>query len=67
MVHDIFVLIFGGVNGVTYCNVYPLPQIDATLESLAGSKLLSTLDLAAGYRQVEVEEEDSLLRHVGGF
>ena len=44
---------------MTQCDAYPLPQIDATLVSLAGSKLFSTSDLAAGYWQVEVEEEDN--------
>ena len=36
-------------------NAYPLPRVDDTL---AGSKLFSTLDLATGYWQVEVANED---------
>ena len=37
---------------------YPLPRIDVTLESLAGSALFTTLDLASGYWQVEIKEGD---------
>ena len=44
------------LNSQTQKDAYPLPQIDETLESLAGSKYFSTLDLASGYWQVEVEE-----------
>ena len=36
----------------------PLPRIDETLDSLAGAHYFSTLDLASGYWQVEVEESD---------
>eukprot|EP00731_Ephydatia_muelleri_P031108 Em0022g622a len=39
-------------------DAYPLSRIDATLESLAGSTLFTTLDLASGYWQVEIEEDD---------
>ncbi|KRY74202.1 Retrovirus-related Pol polyprotein from transposon [Trichinella pseudospiralis] len=34
----------------------PLPRIDDTLDALAGAQWFSTLDLASGYWQVEVEQ-----------
>ena len=46
------------INAATYHDAYPLPRIDATLDSLAGSTLFTTLDLASGYWQVELEPSD---------
>ena len=46
------------VNAVTRKDAYPLPCIDTTLDTLAGSKWFSTLDLISGYWQVEVDPED---------
>ena len=45
------------LNNVTHQDAYPLPCIDVTLDSLAGSTLFATLDLAFGYWQVEVDAE----------
>ena len=36
------------VNSVTYKDAYPLPCINDTLDTLAGSKWFSTLDLVSG-------------------
>ena len=46
------------VNSVTRKDAYPLPRVDDTLDTLAGSKWFSTLDLLSGYWQVEVDPED---------
>ena len=53
-----FCIDFRKLNSVTHKDAYPLPRIDETSESLAGSTIFSTLDLASGYWQVELEEPD---------
>jgi hypothetical protein len=45
------------LNVITKKEVYPLPRIDHILDSLAQAKYFSTLDLSAGYWQVEVDED----------
>jgi len=45
------------VNEVTHKDAYPIPRIDDALDTLAGSKCFSTLDLKSGYWQVEVDKE----------
>jgi len=37
---------------------YPMPLINDVLDSLGRAKYFSTLDLASGYHQIEVKEED---------
>ena len=44
------------VNSVMHCDSYPLPRIDATLDTPSDCSLFTTLDLASDYWQVEVAE-----------
>ena len=53
-----FCIDYRKVNSVTRKDAYPLPCVDDTLDTLAGSKWFSTLDLLSGYWQVEVNPDD---------
>ena len=53
-----FCVDFQKLNSLTWKDAYALPRIDDTLNSLAGSKWFTTLDLASGYWQVEIRPED---------
>uniref|UniRef100_A0A2C9LQU1 Reverse transcriptase domain-containing protein n=1 Tax=Biomphalaria glabrata TaxID=6526 RepID=A0A2C9LQU1_BIOGL len=46
------------LNDATHKVSYPLPRIDDTLDTLAGSQIFSTLDLKSGYWQVGLHPED---------
>ena len=46
------------VNAVTRCDAYPLPRVDDTLNTLAGVKWFSMLDMVSRYWQVELAEQD---------
>ena len=46
------------LNFLTVKDSYPLPRIDASLESLAGAKWFSIMDLASGYWQVAMAKND---------
>jgi hypothetical protein len=53
-----FCIDFRKVNVVTIKHAQPLPRIDDTLDSLGNASYFSTLDLASGYWQVEVDPSD---------
>lgn len=49
---------YRNLNKVTKRDTYPLPRIKAMLELFGGAKYFSTIDLASGYWQVPMKEED---------
>ncbi|VDP93771.1 unnamed protein product [Echinostoma caproni] len=46
------------LNEVTKKDRFPLPLMEDIFDALSGAKYFSTLDLASGYWQVEIEEKD---------
>lgn len=46
------------LNEVTIDDKFPIPNIDEILEKLGRSQYFTTLDLAKGFHQIEIEEED---------
>lgn len=45
------------LNAVTRKDAYPIPRIDDSLDTLAGSRYFSTLDMLSGYWQVPMDEQ----------
>jgi len=45
------------LNAVTKSDCYPLPRIDAMLDSVAGARFWSSVDLQAGFHQIDLDEE----------
>nr|AAA50456.1 gag, pol and env protein precursor [Caenorhabditis elegans] len=45
------------VNKVVKNNAHPLPNIEATLQSLAGKKLYTVFDMIAGFWQIPLDEK----------
>ena len=48
---------YRALNSVTIADSYPIPNIDETLERLAGSRYYSALDAAAAYHTIPVENK----------
>ena len=46
------------MNAVTKDNPFPMPRVDDLIENLGKSRYIFTLDLAKGYYQVPVRDED---------
>ena len=53
-----FCIDYRKLNDMTQKDAYPLPRINATLDTLHGSQWFSTLNLLSGYWKVEVDEAD---------
>ena len=52
------------LNSKTRKDLFPLPSISQCLDQLSGNQYFSTLDMASGYWQIEIEERD---RHKTAF
>jgi predicted aspartyl protease len=48
---------YRALNDCTVKDSFPLPNLDEVLDCLAGSYYFSTLDLASGFYQIELDEE----------
>ncbi len=53
-----FCIDYRKLNNITKKDNHPLPRIDDMLDTFQGSQWFTTLDLASGYWQVEMEEQD---------
>ena len=64
-----FCIDYRDLNSVTKSDTFPLPRVDDMLDELGRSKFFSTLDLAAGYWQVQVHpdscEKTAFITHQG--
>ena len=52
-----FCIDFRRLNKLSKKDAYPLPQVNATLDTLKGAKYITTIDLRNGYWQVALTEE----------
>ena len=55
---------YRALNNVTVKDAFPMPRIEECLDTLAYARYMSTLDLASGYWQLEVDPAD---RHKTAF
>jgi hypothetical protein len=49
---------YRGLNDVTRKDAYPLPRVDDTVDELQDANFYTHLDLASGFLQVRVREQD---------
>ncbi|XP_062602775.1 uncharacterized protein LOC134264500 [Saccostrea cucullata] len=49
---------FRGVNKITKKDAFPLPNMEECLDTLGKNNFMSTLDMAQGYYQIEVDPDD---------
>ena len=54
-----FCIDYHRLNAITRKDVYPLPRVDDIFDTLGGARYFTTLDLASGYWQVELDDEAS--------
>ncbi|VDI02855.1 Hypothetical predicted protein [Mytilus galloprovincialis] len=52
------------LNSITRKDAFPIPRIETCIDTLRGSKFMSCLDMASGYYQAEIHEDD---RHKTAF
>ena len=52
------------LNSKTKKDLFPLPSISQCMDQLSGNQYFSTLDMASGYWQIEIDEKD---RHKTAF
>ena len=53
-----FAIDYRKLNEVTKREIYPMPRVDDTLDTLKDAKYMTTLDLASGYWTVPLKESD---------
>ena len=53
-----FCIDYRKINNITITDAHPLPRIDDVLEQFREAKWFSSIDLASGYWQIEMNEKD---------